>query len=61
MVAAKGDDAGKGAAFFRGPGLVGVGVGWPGEEGGVALFNLLDGVGVVVAVWFYSPVSVLRT
>ena len=35
--------------MFRGPGLVGVGVGGAGKEQVVTLFDLLEGVGVVVS------------
>ena len=49
VVAAEGDDAWEGAAGFAGAGEVRVCAGGAGEEGVVALFDLLDGVGVVVA------------
>ena len=50
VVAAEGDDAGEGLALFGDAFLVGVGVGGAHEEGVVAVLDLLDRVGVVVAV-----------
>jgi len=49
VVAAQGDEAGEGAVGEGGAGVGGVGVGAAGEEGVVAVFDLLEGVGVVVA------------
>ena len=49
MVAAKGDDAREGFALFRRTDSVRICGGRAHEESVVAFFNLLDGIGVIVA------------
>lgn len=49
VIAAEGDDAGEGRALLGVPLLAGIGKGRAGEELAVALFDLLDGVDIVVA------------
>ena len=48
VVAAESDEAGKGFAGLGVPGDIGIGRGGAGEEGVVAVFDLVEGVGVVV-------------
>ena len=48
MVATEGDEAGQGAAELGHAGLGGGGEGRAGEEGVVAFFDLLEGIGVIV-------------
>lgn len=50
VIAAEGNDARKGLFLERGPRGRGSGEGWAHEESVVAVFNLLDGVGIVIAV-----------
>lgn len=50
MVTAQGDDARQGLSILRRANFLGIGRRFAGENAVVALFNLLDGVGIVVAV-----------